>query len=139
MSLARRSWHVRRRGAVGAGSRSIYPLSLALLLAVLAAPAHGESPARLLSSSGSISIVGEVQAPDGEAICIRGHLTDEGIECPALRGENGVLYTLSGDTGRLEVGDEVCVCGTVAELSFCMQGTTITMTHISSGEQACPP
>jgi len=112
---------------------------LTLLLAVLAAPAHGESPARLLSSSGSISIAGEDQAPDGEAICIRGHLTDEGIECPALRGENGVLYTLSGDTGRLEVGDEVCVCGTVAEVSFCMQGTTITVTRIFSGEQACPP
>ncbi|MCI0431109.1 MAG: DUF5818 domain-containing protein [Rhodospirillales bacterium] len=117
----------------------MYVLSLGLLLAVLAAPVHGDGPARLLLSGGSISVAGANQAPDRGEICIRGQLTDEGIECPALRGESGVLYTLAGDTGGFEVGDEVCVCGTVAEVSFCMQGTTIASTHISSGEQGCPP
>ena len=54
-----------------------------------------------------------------------GTITDEGVECPALRGEDGVLYTLAGDVAALQVGDTVVVSGTLAETSFCMQGTTI--------------
>ena len=69
---------------------------------------------------------------EGDLICLRGRLTDEGVECPALRSEDQVLYTLAGDTGDFEVGDEVCVCGTTGGLSFCMQGTTIAVTSISS-------
>ncbi len=62
----------------------------------------------------------------------RGRLINEGIECPSLRGEDTTLYTLAGDIGDFGVGDEVCVCGTPGGLSFCMQGTTIAVTSISS-------
>jgi hypothetical protein len=93
----------------------------------------------LLLGGGDISIAGSDEALEGQVICVQGHLTDEGIECPALRSESQSLFTLAGDTAGFEVGDEVCVCGTVAEVSFCMQGATIAVTHISSGKQGCPP
>jgi hypothetical protein len=85
-----------------------------------------------------VSIAGAEQAPESPLICIRGKLTDEGVECPALRSE-GELYTLAGESGEFEAGDEVCVCGAVADVSFCMQGATIAVTQITPGDQGCPP
>jgi hypothetical protein len=76
---------------------------------------------------------------EAENVCVRGQLTDEGIECPALRSEDHSLYTLVGETALFDVGDHVCVCGAVAEVSFCMQGTTITVTHISPSMERCVP
>jgi hypothetical protein len=67
---------------------------------------------------------GGTEAGAGE-VRVTGRLTDEGVECPALRGDDGKLYTLAGDTGGFEPGDRVTVVGTVAEMSTCMQGTTI--------------
>jgi len=67
--------------------------------------------------------------------CIAGRLTDEGVECPAFRGRDGTLYTLLGDLGDLEPGDEACICGTEPAVSFCMQGTTLAVESIHS---ACP-
>lgn len=64
---------------------------------------------------------------------VTGMLTDEGVECPALRADNGELYTLAGDTGSFTVGDRVTVRGTIAETSICMQGTTIRVTSIRAG------
>ncbi|HEU0076726.1 MAG TPA: DUF5818 domain-containing protein, partial [Longimicrobiaceae bacterium] len=66
----------------------------------------------------------ETAARAGE-VRVVGRLTDEGVECPALRGDDGRLYTLAGDTGGFRPGDRVTVVGTVAEMSTCMQGTTI--------------
>ncbi len=66
----------------------------------------------------------------GKTICIKGKLTDEGVECQALRTENDELYTLVGDLKGFGVGDNVCVSGTIAEISFCMQGTTIAVSWI---------
>ena len=54
-----------------------------------------------------------------------GVITNEGVECTALRGDNGRLYTLAGGAGGFQPGDRVRVIGKVAQLSFCMQGTTI--------------
>jgi hypothetical protein len=114
--------------------------SLGFLLTVLAAPttADDDRSARREPIGALISVASAEQAPESRLICIQGQLTDEGIECPALRSEGG-LYTLAGDTGGFEIGDEVCVCGAVADVSFCMQGTTITVTHISPGKGGCPP
>lgn len=95
-------------------------------------------PARQEPIGAPTSIAGAEQAPESELICIRGKVTDEGIECPALRAE-GELYTLAGESGAFEVGDEVCVCGAVADVSFCMQGTTIAVTQITPGDLGCPP
>jgi hypothetical protein len=63
-------------------------------------------------------------------ICVKGRLTDEGVECQALRSTEGELYTLVGNLGDFTNGDEVVVCGTIAEISFCMQGTTINVSWI---------
>jgi hypothetical protein len=52
------------------------------------------------------------------------------VECQALRSTAGELYTLVGDLNGFKIGDEVVVCGTVADVSFCMQGTTINVSWI---------
>lgn len=67
----------------------------------------------------------------GQTICIRGTLTDEGVECQALRTRNDELYTLVGDLSGFQVGDEVFVAGITAEISFCQQGITIAVQWIS--------
>src|SRR5688572_21163762 len=66
----------------------------------------------------------------GQMINVRGTLTDEGVECQALRGDDGELYTLTGDLSGFEEGDSVKVRGTVAEVSICQQGTTIEVQSI---------
>jgi hypothetical protein len=66
----------------------------------------------------------------GQMINVRGTLTDEGVECQALRGDDGELYTLTGDLSGFEDGDRVKVRGTVAEISTCQQGTTIEVQSI---------
>lgn len=68
---------------------------------------------------------------DPQRVQITGVLTGEGVECPTLRGDDGTLYTLAGETGRFGEGDRVEVEGTVAEMSICMQGTTIRVENIS--------
>jgi len=65
-------------------------------------------------------------------VFLMGTLTDEGVECLALRTLNGVLYTLVGDlSGKgFEAGDTVYVVGTITPVSFCMQGTTVAVDWI---------
>jgi hypothetical protein len=65
---------------------------------------------------------------------VTGLLTDEGVECPAMRGDDGRLYTLTGNLQGHRQGDRVRVVGTVAEISFCMQGTTVVVEQISRVE-----
>jgi hypothetical protein len=65
-------------------------------------------------------------------IIVEGVLTDEGVTCPAMRGDDGEFYTLAGDIGDLRPGQRVRVIGEVAEASICMQGTTIAVAQISS-------
>ena len=62
--------------------------------------------------------------------CYKGELTDEGVECQAFRSEEGELFTLIGDLEGYGNGDKVVVCGTIAEISFCMQGTTLVISYI---------
>ena len=62
---------------------------------------------------------------DDDRVTISGTVTGEGVECLAVRGDDGQLYTLAGDVGDLEPGDRVQVQGQRAEVSFCQQGTTI--------------
>jgi hypothetical protein len=64
------------------------------------------------------------------SISIRGTLTAEGVECQALRGSDGKLYTLTGNLHGLTVGDKVRVTGSVAEVSTCQQGTTLAVEQI---------
>ena len=60
-------------------------------------------------------------------ICVRGTLTDEGIECQALRTTDDGLYTLTGDLNGFQNGDKVIVCGVAGVSAICNQGTTISL------------
>ncbi|HEV7515044.1 MAG TPA: DUF5818 domain-containing protein, partial [Thermoanaerobaculia bacterium] len=63
-------------------------------------------------------------------ISLRGTLTGEGVECQALRGSDGQLYTLTGHLQGFNVGDRVHVVGSLAEVSTCQQGRTIAVEQI---------
>ena len=51
----------------------------------------------------------------------------------AMRGDNGRLYTLTGNAGGYPPGTHVRVTGTLAQQSFCQQGTTISVRTITRG------
>jgi LysM repeat protein len=68
---------------------------------------------------------------DGDRpVTITGIVTDEGVECTAIRGSDNRLYTLAGNAGDLRPGDRVEVIGRRAEVSFCMQGITLEVQRI---------
>ena len=64
-------------------------------------------------------------------ITIVGRLTDEGVECQALRGDDGQLYTLLGGIGTLPVETRVSVSGERLDFSSCQQGVTIRVRSIT--------
>ncbi|HET7714222.1 MAG TPA: DUF5818 domain-containing protein [Bauldia sp.] len=71
----------------------------------------------------------------GTAIDVTGTLSNEGVECPSLRGDDGKLYTIADPTaGGFKPGDRVRVTGEVAGMSMCMQGITIAHPTISAAE-----
>jgi hypothetical protein len=63
-------------------------------------------------------------------VSVVGFLTDEGVECQALRTLTQNLFTLVGDMKGLHVGDLVMATGIKAKFSTCMQGTTIELRDI---------
>jgi hypothetical protein len=82
--------------------------------------------------SGPVAIV-EPGPPPGTKISVDGTLSREGAECPALRGDDGRLYTLADPlAGGFSPGDRVHVSGEVAGMSRCMQGVTLTATTITA-------
>ena len=81
------------------------------------------------SQNALVTLLG-VSIEGGKTVCLKGTLTDEGIECQTLRTPDNELYTLVGDLEGFEIGDEVLVSGTIAEFSFCMQGKTISVSWI---------
>jgi hypothetical protein len=62
---------------------------------------------------------------------LSGRLTSEGVECPAFRDEAGALYTLQGDLKGFGPGDAVCLRAAPGGISFCMQGTLLTVLDIA--------
>ena len=87
--------------------------------------------AALALLAGAMPALAEGSATMGGQVTVEGVLTDEGVTCPALRGDDGELYTLAGDIGDLGPGQRVRVSGQVPEASICMQGTTIEIEDIS--------
>jgi hypothetical protein len=69
-----------------------------------------------------------------KSITVVGTLTDEGVECQAMREDKtNKLYKLI-PRDKLEGfnnGDHVKVEGTVVEISFCQQGTTVSISSIT--------
>ncbi|MCP4385421.1 MAG: hypothetical protein GY798_29080 [Hyphomicrobiales bacterium] len=83
---------------------------------------------RLRLASGPVKVVAAT-----DLVTVIGTLSNEGVTCPALRGDDGELYTLATrDLGSFAAGDRVKVTGTVAEVSICMQGTTVAITAITA-------
>jgi hypothetical protein len=87
--------------------------------------------ASALIAMGAAAASGNSHETMSDPVTIEGVLTDEGVTCPAMRGDDGELYTLAGDIGDLQPGQRVRVTGEVAEMSMCMQGTTIRVGDIS--------
>lgn len=77
-----------------------------------------------------------VAAMGAQTVHVTGVLTDEGVECPAVRGDDGQLYTLTprSSTAGFNTGDRVSVTGKVAEVSFCGQGTTLEVKSIKAAK-----
>ena len=67
-------------------------------------------------------------------VTVVGRLTSEGVECQALRGDDGQLYTLLGDLGTLPVEARVRVSGETLEVSTCQQGITIRVRSITPAD-----
>ena len=90
----------------------------------------------ILSAAPFLALADTPDASPGEGeICVKGVLTDEGVECQGLRGDDGKLYTLMGDKKTFKPGDRVCVIGKTAEVSYCMQGVTLNVVWIGKD---CP-
>jgi len=77
------------------------------------------------------AIVAEPEPPAAPpaTVTVAGTLTDEGVECPALRAADGRLYTLLGEVDA-PVGAQVRVRGREVEISFCQQGTTLQVDEV---------
>jgi hypothetical protein len=67
------------------------------------------------------------RAQTSNDISVTGTLTDDGVLCRAMRGDDGKLYTMRRNQALAEfkTGDRIKVAGLVAEMSICQQGITI--------------
>ena len=96
--------------------------------------------AAVIVANGACAVNNGDAAPDDSErsgsgrVTIVGRLTSEGVECQALRGDDGQLYTLLGDLGTLSVDARVRVSGERLEFSTCQQGITIRVQGITSAD-----
>jgi hypothetical protein len=94
--------------------------------------------AALLVASGACAMSNDAPAGEGKKqdgrVTVVGRLTGEGVECQALRGDDGQLYTLLGNIGSLPVETRVCVSGERMEASTCQQGVTIKVRSIAPAD-----
>jgi len=95
-------------------------------------PAHRLLILTSLAAAGTLAGCSSRPNPEqpGQSVSIRGRLTAEGVECPAMRDDNDRLYTLLGDLKGAKPGDRVAIEGTIVAVSFCMQGTTLELERI---------
>lgn len=63
-------------------------------------------------------------------ISVSGVVTDEGVECRAMRGDDGRLYTFLVLPGEIGLGDRIEVRGEPLADSSCQQGVTLRPVHI---------
>ena len=85
--------------------------------------------------SNSEAAANNTASSEGVSVTIVGKLTNEGVECQALRGDDGQLYTLlGGELGDLPVETRVRVIGERLEFSSCQQGITIRVQSITPAD-----
>jgi len=65
----------------------------------------------------------------GEFVQIRGRLGED-VDCRLLRAEGGKVYSLSVRLAHLRDGTRLCVHGTIAQVSECLQTPTIEVSQI---------
>lgn len=82
-----------------------------------------------------VEVKGKAVEKPGKTVVVRGVLTDEGVECQALRSDDNTLYTLAGKIEGFQVGDRVKVTGKVAEVSTCQQGITLDVQNIKADKK----
>jgi LysM repeat protein len=75
----------------------------------------------------------------GDTLTIEGRITDEGVTCPALRDDEGTLFTLAGVQEVPAEGTRVRITGTLPEMSVCMQGITIGVERMERTETPNSP
>jgi hypothetical protein len=99
-------------------------LTLALLLGCAAADQTPPPPTRDATTPPSTDTA-------ADSITIVGTVTGEGVECPAVRTADNKLYTITApDRSQLRPGTRVRITGTIAGISICQQGTTISAEKI---------
>lgn len=67
-------------------------------------------------------------------IAVTGTMMRQSAECPLMRGDDGRTYSLAGDIRGFRPGDRLHVEGRRADMSFCMQGTTIDVRRIEPAD-----
>lgn len=82
-----------------------------------------------------VEVKGKAVEKPGKTVVVHGVLTDEGVECQALRSDDNTLYTLAGKIEGFQVGDRVKVTGKVAEVSTCQQGITLDVQNIKADKK----
>ncbi len=102
-----------------------------------ASAGHSRHPASG-DTSASVHVVGErsegfrmPEAAKSDALLLTGVLIEGGVECPLFQANDGTQYTLMGDLKGLKIGDKVQLAGEEVEISFCMQGKTLSVKTIS--------
>lgn len=86
----------------------------------------------LIGLLGLAACAAPTPVPEG---CYVGVLTAEGASCQAMRDDDDRLFSFFADMTGYRLGEEVCVCGPIAEMSFCNQGTVVEVTHL---DRSCP-
>jgi hypothetical protein len=105
-----------------------YPIKTLLPILLLALALTGVAAAQQPDNPG--------QGDENRSVRIVGTLTDEGVECPALRGDDGNLYTLTPrELQGFEIGDHVAVVAKLAQVSFCNQGKTLEVQKITAAKE----
>jgi len=94
-------------------------------------PPPGLRGVRIHAVSGAVEALLGGNSSQQRKVVVRGTLTNEGVECQAMRTDAGELYTLAGNLQGFKNGDKVYVAGTIAEISICLQGITIVIDWIS--------
>lgn len=99
------------------------------MIIVLAAADRGPA------ASAPIELTAADVGPGAAPVVVTGTLSNEGVECPALRADDGTLYTLAGGAKGFTPGARVRVTGRPVDASVCMQGRTLSVEEIADASR----
>ena len=93
-------------------------------------------PTRLALAIAAAAFFSFAASAHAEEITVVGTINADGVECTAMTGDDGTLYTLTprDAVGLAPSGTRLKVTGTIAEISLCQQGTTIEVTKVEPAE-----